>query len=94
MPAGHEINAPLAQQGHGGKGAKDAVTQHHIPGREGGPQAVEEWLVVVREGPTSVVHQSTGRQGHEGDEFQHGEATAGCLLGRLWIGGLIEGGIG
>jgi hypothetical protein len=94
MPAGHEINAPLAQQGHRGKGAKDAVAQHDIPGRKGGPQAVEERLVMVHKGPTGVVHQGAGRQRHEGNEFQHGEATAGCLLGRLWIGCLIVGGIG
>jgi hypothetical protein len=94
MPAGHKINAPLAQQGHRGKGAKDAVAQYDIPGCQGGPQAVEERLVVVREGPTSVVHHGAGRQRHEGDEFQHGEATAGGLLARLRIGRLIEGSIG
>ena len=50
MPAGHKINAPLAQQGHRGKGAKDAVA-HHIPGCQGRPQAVEERLIMVHEGP-------------------------------------------
>jgi hypothetical protein len=55
---------------------------------------MEEWLVVVREGPARVVHQGAGRQRHEGDEFQHREATAGGLLGRLRIGYLIVGSIG
>ena len=92
MPAGHKINAPLAQQGHRGKGAKDAVAQYHIPA-VGRPQAVEERLIMVHEGPTGVVHHGTGRQGQR-DEFQHGEASSRGLLARLRIDRLIEGSIG
>ena len=94
MTAGHEINTPLAQQGHRSKGAKDAVAQHDIPGREGRPQAVEERLIVVHEGPAGVVHQGASGQRHEGHEFEHWEATAGRLLEGLRIGRLIVGSIG